>query len=95
MPGDVLKPFRWNADKNRQLQAERRVRFEEVLQAIQNNQLLDIIQHPNPKYYPNQRVFIVKMNQYVYLVPFVETDTEVFLKTIIPSRKFKRQYLGD
>jgi uncharacterized DUF497 family protein len=94
-----LKPFRWNADKNSQLQAERGVNFEQALEAIAGNQkgnrLLDVIQHPNPQKYPDQRVFIIEMNQYVYLVPFVETDVEIFLKTIIPSRKLKRQYLGD
>lgn len=90
-----MKTFRWNADKNRQLQAERGVSFEQVLQAIQGNQLLDVIQHPNLQKYPNQRIFIIEMNAYVYLVPFVETDDEIFLKTIIPSRKLKRQYLGE
>lgn len=90
-----MKPFRWNADKNRQLQAERGVSFEQALQAIRSDQLLDIIEHPNPAKYPNQRIFIIEMNQYVYLVPFVETDAEIFLKTIIPSCKLKRQYLGE
>lgn len=95
MSEDAIKPFRWNTDKNRQLQTERGVSFEQALNAIQNSQLLDIIQHPNPQKYPHQRVFIIQMNQYVYLVPFVETDDEIFLKTIIPSRKLKRQYLGE
>lgn len=90
-----MKPFRWNADKNRQLQAERGVSFEQALQAIQSSRLLDVIEHPNQEKYPTQRIFIIEMNQYVYLVPFVENDREIFLKTIIPSRKFKRRYLGE
>lgn len=69
--------------------------FEQALQAIQQDQLLDIIQHPNSERYPNQKIFILNMNQYVYLVPFVESENEIFLKTMIPSRKLKRQYLGD
>jgi len=89
-----MKPYRWNADKNQQLQAERGVSFEQALQAITGEQLLDIIQHPNQEKYPSQRTFIIELNQYVYLVPFVETEDEIFLKTIIPSRKLKRQYLG-
>jgi len=57
--------------------------------------LLDTIQHPNHEKYPNQRIFIVEIDRYVYLVPFVEDDTEFFLKTIIPSRKMTKQYLGE
>lgn len=95
MSEDTIKPFRWNVDKNRQLQAERGVSFEQALNAIQNSQLLDIIQPPNSDKYPHQRIFILEMNQYVYLIPFVETDDEIFLKTIIPSRKLKRQDLGE
>lgn len=90
-----MKPFCWNADKNQQVQAERGVSFEQVLRAIQQDQILDIIEHPNRQKYPNQRIFILNMNQYVYLVPFVESESEIFLKTIIPSRKLKRKYLGD
>jgi uncharacterized DUF497 family protein len=90
-----MKPFRWNDDKNRQLQVDRGVSFEQVLKAIAGKQLLDVIEHPNPERYPSQRIFVIKMNQYVYLVPFVETDQEIFLKTIIPSRKLKKQYLGE
>ncbi len=90
-----MKPFRWNEEKNRQLQAERGISFEQALQAIASDQLLDVIEHPNQTRYPSQRVFIIEMNQYVYLVPFVENDQEIFLKTIIPSRKLKKQYLGE
>ncbi len=90
-----MKSFRWNEAKNRQLQSERGVSFEEVLQAIAADQLLDVVEHPNQERYPSQRIFIIKMNQYVYLVPFVEKNQEVFLKTIIPSRKLKKQYLGE
>ncbi len=95
MSEDSIKRFRWNAEKNQQLQVERGVSFEQALRAIQSNQLLDIIQHPNSERYPNQQIFILEMNQYIYLVPFVESENEIFLKTIIPSRKLKRQYLGD
>jgi len=56
--------------------------------------LLDIIEHPNTKKYPNQRIFIVDIDDYAYLVPFVETEERVFLKTVIPSRKMTKRYLG-
>jgi hypothetical protein len=54
-----------------------------------------VIEHPNQEKYPSQRIFIIEISQYVYLVPFVESDEEIFLKTIIPSRKLKKKYLGD
>jgi hypothetical protein len=57
--------------------------------------VLDIIQHPNLEKYPSQRIFILEIDHYVYLVPFVENEQEIFLKTIIPSRKMKKKYLGE
>jgi uncharacterized DUF497 family protein len=90
-----MKPFCWNLDKNRQLQIERGVSFESVVQAIGQGNALDVIEHPNPVKYPSQRIFIIEINQYIYLVPFVENDQEIFLKTIIPSRKMKKQYSGE
>ena len=90
---EVMKPFRWNDEKNIQLQAERGINFETVLQSINEGKILATIQHPNLEKYPSQRIFIIEINQYVYLVPFVETDQEIFLKTIIPSRKMTKQYL--
>ena len=95
MPQEPLKPFRWNVDKNNQLQQERQINFETTVSAVTGGKLLDIIEHPNQEKYPNQRIFIVEIDRYVYLVPFVEDDTEFFLKTIIPSRKMTKQYLGE
>lgn len=89
-----MKNFSWNTEKNRQLKLERNVSFEEVVFYIEQGQLLDIVEHPNQDKYPGQRIFVININQYAYLVPFTETDDEVFLKTIIPSRKATRDYLG-
>ncbi|WP_019499482.1 BrnT family toxin [Pseudanabaena sp. PCC 6802] len=90
-----IKPFRWNTEKNNQLQAERGISFEVAVLAIAEGKVLDVIEHPNQERYPSQRIFIIEVNQYVYLVPFVESTEEIFLKTIIPSRKLKKKYLGD
>jgi len=95
MPQEPLKPFRWNVDKNSQLQLERQINFPTIVSAITGGKLLDTIEHPNQEKYPNQRIFIVEIDRYVYLVPFVEDDSEFFLKTIIPSRKMTKQYLGE
>ncbi len=67
--------------------------FERVLYHIEREGLLDIVKHPNPSKYPNQRMFIVNIENYAYLVPFVENETELFLKTIIPSRKPTKKYI--
>lgn len=67
--------------------------FEEVVFHIENGDLLDVVAHSNPEKYPNQQILVVQIEQYVYLVPFVEADTGLFLKTIIPSRKATRHYL--
>jgi len=89
-----MKHFSWNDEKNEQLKKERDISFEEVVFYIQQGQLLDVIQHPNQDKYPNQRMFIVNVENYVYLVPFVESEQETFLKTIIPSRKATKNYLS-
>ena len=89
------KSFQWNQEKNEQLRSERKISFEVIIASIEAGNLIDTIQHPNQEKYPNQRIFIVEIDRYVYLVPFVENDTEFFLKTIIPSRKMKKQYLGE
>jgi len=90
-----MKYFDWNNEKNEELIKDRGVLFEEVVFCIMHDGLLDIIEHPNKVKYPDQNIFIVNIDNYVYLVPFVEDDEVVFLKTIIPSRKMTKIYLGD
>lgn len=91
---NLMKPFRWSPEKNRKLIAERGVSFEEVLAAMAHGGLLDEIEHPNKSRYPYQRLFVVRIRGYAYLVPFVETNDHLFLKTIIPSRKATRDYIA-
>lgn len=89
-----MKAFRWNHEKNEQLKIDREISFEEIVLALEGNGLLDILRHPNESKYPNQRILIIEFERYVYLVPFVEDVDYYFLKTIIPSRKASRDYLG-
>jgi len=84
--------FDWNDEKNEQLKAERGISFEEIVWYIENGSLLGIMDNPN---YPNQRLFAVKIEDYVYLVPFVKKDDGVFLKTLYPSRKMTKRLLGN
>lgn len=88
-----MKPFRWSHEKNAQLKAERDISFEEIVLAIEADGLLDIVTHSNPGKYPNQRMLIVAIERYAYLVPFVEEADAYFLKTVIPNRKATRDYL--
>ena len=87
-----VKTFRWNPQKNEQLKVGRGVSFEDVVLAIESGGLLDVVEHPNPKRYPNQGVYVVVIASYVYLVPHIEEPDYVFLKTIIPRRKATRDY---
>ena len=88
-----MKPFRWNHEKNEQLKAARNISFEEIVLAVEADGLLDVVAHVNPGKYPNRRMFVVAVERYAYLVPFVEEADCYFLKTVIPSRKATRDYL--
>ena len=85
--------FAWNLEKNERLQQERGVSFEAVVLHIENGDVLDILERPNQMKYAGQRIFVVRIGDYAYLVPFVENEEKVFLKTIIPSRKATDEYL--
>ena len=85
--------FSWNNEKNENLKRQRGVSFEDVVFHIERGDLLAVLEHQNQERYPGQHIFVVRIQDYAYLVPFVEGETEVFLKTIIPSRKATRDYL--
>ena len=86
--------FAWNPEKNELLKAERGISFEEIVFHIEAGDVLLIEEHPNQERYPGQRVFSVQIEDYVYLVPHVVSESEIFLKTIIPSRKATKRLKG-
>ena len=90
-----MKVYSWNPEKNELLQKERGVSFEEIVLNIQLGNEVAIYDHPNTKKYSNQKVSVVLIEDYAYLVPYVENKDQIFLKTIIPSRKATKQYVGD
>ena len=92
---DRVKTYRWSEKKNEQLKQSRGISFEDVVLAIESGGLLDVLMHPNPRRYPNQKVCVVAVREYVYLVPYVEEPDYLFLKTIVPSRKATRDYGKD
>lgn len=89
-----MKYFDWDDAKNEKLKAEREIGFEEIVFLIERGKLLDILEHPQPERHGRRRIFVVQRDKYVYLVPFVEDERTIFLKTIIPSRKATKRYLG-
>ena len=90
----TTKRFSWNAEKNQLLQQERGISFERIVFEIANGNELGIVDHPNQDKYPGQKIAMVQVDDYVFAVPLVDSAEEIFLKTIIPSRKATRQYRG-
>ena len=88
-----MKPFRSGPHKNAELLAQRNITFEQVVVAVEAGGLLDVLSHPNPQKYPEQRAIVVAWDGYAYLVPFIEEADHYFLKTVIPSRKATRDFL--
>ena len=89
-----MKPIRWNSEKSLWLKAERGVSFEEVLSAISQGGLIAVMDHPNRAKYGHQKMLVVAIRDYAYLVPYVENENEIFLKSIMPSRKATRDFLS-
>jgi uncharacterized DUF497 family protein len=88
-----MKLINWNAEKNELLKKTRKISFEEIIVAINSDNLIDTVLHPNQEKYPNQKMYIISINNYIHIVPFVENENEIFLKTIIPSRKQTKKYI--
>lgn len=86
------KIFNWDVEKNQLLILERGISFERIVFEISSGNELAVLAHPNQEKYPGQSISMVQVDDYVYAVPYVENDTEIFLKTIIPSRKATRPY---
>ena len=90
-----MKHYAWNPGKNEWLKREWGISFEEVVFHIEAGDEVDLFEHPNQSRYPGQKVSVVLIEGYAYLVPFVESESEIFLKTIIPSRKASKQHVGE
>jgi hypothetical protein len=93
----VMKTIHWNIDKAKWLREHsdrNRVGFEECAVVIEAGQQLDMIDNPSANF-PNQKAFVIEIEEYVYLVPFVATDEEIFLKTVYPSPNQTALYLGN
>ena len=88
-----MKFYAWDESKNNLLKETRHISFEEIVLSLSNNKLLEVVEHPNKQKYPDQKMFIVDVRNYAYIVPFVEDEKKYFLKTIYPSREATKKYL--
>jgi uncharacterized DUF497 family protein len=87
--------YDWNEEKNRHLKQRRGISFEEIVLCIQEDKLVTVLEHPNKKRYPGQRLYLIEYKKRIYVVPFVVNAAEevIFLKTIYPSRHYRKKYL--
>jgi uncharacterized DUF497 family protein len=90
----IMDYYQWDSQKNEKLKVERGISFEQIVMHIERGDVLDLVEHPNQKKYPGQQIIVIEINQYAYLVPFVESAEGKFLKTAIPIRKATRDYIG-
>lgn len=88
-----MKYIEWDPKKNERLKKERGVSFEEVVDVIFEGRVFGRIDHPNQKKYSGQKIFIIEMQEYVYVIPYVEDKEKVFFKTIFPSRKYTKVFI--
>ena len=84
-----MKYFNWSSEKNEILKHERGISFEEIAYLIQSGKILGIEENPGRS---NQKMYILEIENYAVIVPFVEKDDEIFLKTAFPSRKYAKRY---
>lgn len=87
-----MKIYSWSSEKNKKLIEERGISFEDIILNIELGNVIEIYDHPNQDKYPGQMILAIEVEDYVYLVPFIEGEAEIFLKTIIPSRKATKRY---
>jgi len=73
---------------------QRKLSFEMVLEKIEQQEILSRRAHPDREWYPDQYIFVLELHGYICYVPFVENEEEIFLKTIIPSRKLEKEFKG-
>jgi hypothetical protein len=87
--------FDWDPEKNEWLTTNRGVSFEEIALLLSAGVLWQRARHPNPADYPNQEIFLIPIDDYIYFVPCVIEGDTVFLKTAFPHRKATKDYLKE
>ncbi|MHB8281125.1 MAG: BrnT family toxin [Candidatus Humimicrobiaceae bacterium] len=84
--------FEWDPEKNEWLKEKKGISFEKVVFHLSQGNLWKVSDHPDQEKYPGQRIYFVMVDDYIYLVPYIEEEKQIFLKTIIPSRKATKDF---
>lgn len=84
--------FEWDSSKNELLKKERGISFEQIIFHLSQGDIWKVADHPDQIRYPGQKIYFVLVDGYIYLVPHIKEKNQVFLKTIIPSRKATKDY---
>lgn len=84
--------YEYSAEKNLKLLEERGISFEDIIAILDAKGPLMVLDHPNKSKYPHQKIYVIDVNGYAYLVPFERRRNKAILKTIFPSRKVTRLY---
>ena len=85
--------YYFDPKKNALLANKRGISFEEVISILEKTGPIDVVSHPNTERYPKQKMYVIEIDSYIYLVPFIKEKSQIFLKTIFPSRKATKKYL--
>ena len=89
----MIDEFDYNEEKNRKLKQERNITFNKIIDHIQNGCVVDIISHQNKEKYPSQKMYVLDIDGYIWLVPYIQNGNRAFLKTAFPNRKETKKYL--
>ena len=84
-----MKYINWSSEKNEILKRERGISFEEIAFLIESGHIIGIEENPG---HSNQKIYVLEIENYAFIVPFVENDKEIFLKTAFPNRKYTKRY---
>lgn len=88
----MINEFDYSYEKNLKLKQERGITFDEIIELIRNGFVMDIIDHPNQEKYPFQRIYVLDIDEYIWLVPYIQNGNKAFLKTAFPSRDKTKEY---
>ncbi len=84
--------FLYDIEKDKKLQKERFISFDEVIEFIEADCIIDIKDHPMKFKYPHQKIYLIDINDYVWIVPYIRNEDKIFLKTAYKSRKYTKLY---
>lgn len=89
-----MDKFRFNKEKDKLLKVQRGFGFKIIITEIEKGNVVEVIKNPNKQKYPYQKMYLIKINQHIVIVPYIEEIHYIFLKTIYPSQKYTKKYLS-